>query len=153
MKKRLSRQGKKLQLLESFTARGHENITGTHKSTLEFTKDPDLTPRGDCIIGVKTSIAPAEFSARTKRLIRTTGNRFILVIQVGHDLIEKVEGEGHVKLELKNEQEMVFRKSNFTCGRTVLINCDKAAIDLKEKFRKKLTNYKNTITIKLFLAE
>ena len=36
----------------SFTCYGHENITAKHKTTLEFTKDKDLSLKGDCIVGV-----------------------------------------------------------------------------------------------------
>ena len=35
-----------------FSARGHENIRGVHKTTFEFTKEKELTLKGDCIIGV-----------------------------------------------------------------------------------------------------
>lgn len=39
-------------------------------------------------------------------------------------------GYGHKKLNLKNKKDIVFRKSNFICNRTVLIKCSKAAKDL-----------------------
>lgn len=35
-----------------FKAYGHPNMRALHKLTLEFTKDTELTPKGDCIIGV-----------------------------------------------------------------------------------------------------
>ena len=37
----------------TFTAWGHPNITGTHKNTIEFTKDREIEKEADCIIGVK----------------------------------------------------------------------------------------------------
>ena len=37
-----------------FKAYGHPNITAKHKTTLEFTKDKELSLRGDCIVGVKS---------------------------------------------------------------------------------------------------
>ena len=50
----------------SFNCYGHENITARHKTTLEFTKDRDLSLKGDCIIGVK-----ADFSLpQLKNLIK-----------------------------------------------------------------------------------
>src|SRR3989338_4531072 len=36
----------------SFNAYGHSNITATHKTTVEFTKDKDLSLKGSCILGV-----------------------------------------------------------------------------------------------------
>ena len=36
-----------------FPCYGHENILSTHKTTIEFTKDSELTLDGDCILGIK----------------------------------------------------------------------------------------------------
>ena len=36
-----------------FSCYGHKNILATHKNTLEFTKDEQLSLKGDCIVGVK----------------------------------------------------------------------------------------------------
>ena len=38
--------------MEIVIARGHPNIRATHKTTLEVTKEKELSPRGDCIIGI-----------------------------------------------------------------------------------------------------
>ncbi|MEM4523515.1 MAG: DUF371 domain-containing protein, partial [Archaeoglobaceae archaeon] len=32
---------------------GHPNITAKHPSTVEVTKDPEISKRADCVIGVK----------------------------------------------------------------------------------------------------
>ncbi len=37
----------------TFTAQGHPNILATHKTTLEITKDTEVTGEGGCIIAVK----------------------------------------------------------------------------------------------------
>ena len=37
----------------SFTAYGHKNILATHKTTIEFTKDKELSLKGNCIVGVR----------------------------------------------------------------------------------------------------
>ena len=39
-------------MIYKFSAYGHENILGTNKKTFEFTKDRDLSLKGDCIVGV-----------------------------------------------------------------------------------------------------
>ncbi len=36
--------------------RGHPNVQLTHSTTLEFAREPRLTPRGDCIACVSTRI-------------------------------------------------------------------------------------------------
>ena len=62
----------------SFTCCGHENITCRHKTTLEFTKDSDLSIKGDCIIGVK-----ADFSIKeVKRFIESLGNNKKITITI-----------------------------------------------------------------------
>jgi len=40
--------------MTSFSSYSHPNITAKHKTTLEFTKDRNLTLKGDCIIGVNS---------------------------------------------------------------------------------------------------
>lgn len=53
-----------------FTCYGHENITCKHKTTLEFTKDSELSLKGDCIVGVK-----ADFSIKEiRRFVESLGN-------------------------------------------------------------------------------
>ena len=53
-----------MKVTEVIYARGHENIKATHKTTMEITKDPYLTPRGDCIIAVKANKAALDLSRR-----------------------------------------------------------------------------------------
>jgi len=53
-----------------FIAYGHKNITSRHKTTLEFTKDSNLTIKGDCIVGIK-----ADFSLdKIKDFIKNSKN-------------------------------------------------------------------------------
>ena len=62
----------------SFTCYGHENITCRHKATLEFTKDNDLSLKGDCIVGVK-----ADFSIKEiKRFIESLGSNKKITITI-----------------------------------------------------------------------
>jgi hypothetical protein len=137
-------------LLESFTARGHPNVQACHKTTLEFTRDSRLTARGDCIAGVASTLAPAGFKAETKAAIRT-GCDFILQVCVG-DMVEEIAGKGHPDLSLDDEHEMVFRKSAFVSGRTVLVSCDKASADLGDGFRVQLARGGVEIQVSLYLV-
>jgi uncharacterized protein len=137
-------------LLESFTARGHPNVQACHKTTLEFTRDSRLTTRGDCIAGVAASLAPADFKAETKAALRA-GRKFILQVHVG-DVVEEITGKGHPDLVLDDEHEMVFRKSTFVSGRTVLVSCDKASVDLSDGFRAQLARDGVEIRVSLYLV-
>jgi hypothetical protein len=136
-------------LLESFTARGHLSVQVCHKTTLEFTRDSRLTARGDCIAGVASTLAPAGLKAETKAAIRA-GRDFLLQVRVG-DMVEEITGKGHPDLALDDEHEMVFRKSAFVSGRTVLVSCDKASADLGGKFRKQLARDGVEIQVSLYL--
>ena len=53
----------------SFNCYGHENITARHKTTLEFTKDEDLSLKGDCIVGVKAGFQLNKIKDRPKNII------------------------------------------------------------------------------------
>ena len=51
-----------MTIIEEITAYGHENILGTHKTTLEITKEDSLTKRGDCVIAIAANKAISELS-------------------------------------------------------------------------------------------
>ena len=65
-------------MIYRFNAYGHPNILGIHKTTLEFTKDEELSLDGDCIVGVK-----ADFElSRLKRFIKgSKDNKLIVTIK------------------------------------------------------------------------
>ena len=62
----------------SFNAYGHENVKATHKNTIEFTKEKELTPQGDCILGVNSDFdfkKIAEFiKGKSKISVKITAN-------------------------------------------------------------------------------
>ena len=41
--------------IDKITAFGHPNIVANHKTTLEFTKEKHLSPKGDCIVGINAN--------------------------------------------------------------------------------------------------
>ena len=55
-----------------------------------------------------------------------------------------IHGKGSEKLTLKHPNDIVLRKSAFTCSRTIAIKCDKASDDIPRKMVKKLQNPKTT---------
>ncbi len=120
--------------LFSFKCYGHPNVTSKHKSTLEFTTDTDLTPRGDCIIGIKTTSNLLDIPDEIKRIIREKDSRMKLVLRV-KDYVEEIEGNGHPDLLLSDENVIIIRKSEFLCSRTLMINANKAAADIPNGIR------------------
>ena len=61
-----------------FHAYGHPNILATHKTTLEFTKDSELSLKGDCIVGVKADFDLNEIKKFVKNL---KSNQIKIIIQ------------------------------------------------------------------------
>ena len=54
-----------LTVIERIYAWGHENIMCTHRTTIEITRDKNMSKRGDCIIGVNASKACIDLSSRS----------------------------------------------------------------------------------------
>jgi hypothetical protein len=132
-------------ILEEIYAYGHENISCSHSSTIELTKDPYLTKRGTCILGIKATKACSDLNEITKDKIRH-GKRLSILIKID-DVCEEFYGFGHANLKLLNNKDMVFRKSNFICDRTVLIGCSKASGDLNKELINKIRNSKKRFLI------
>jgi hypothetical protein len=74
------------------------------------------------------------------------GEKIDVVIKVG-DTVDQFYGYGSKNLTLLSKKDLVFRKSNFVCDRTILIKCTKSSSDLNRNLIKKLTNSKNQISI------
>lgn len=114
---------------ETIHACGHENVAGTHASTLELTTDDWLTPAGDCIVGVDASAAPADFAAAFTKACQNETATIEARLSAG-DQTECIVGAGHPALEFTNERSLVIRTSDYVDDRTVMIEADKAAGDL-----------------------
>jgi hypothetical protein len=98
---------------------GHENIRAKHHKTIEFTKDTDLTLRGDCIIGLGAdydlaTVKRLEGQVRITVEVGGLQDRFRAIINPGFD----------------DDREMVFRRSTFRSKRTLGIRLNKGAISL-----------------------
>ncbi len=107
---------------------GHENIRATHNNTLEITKEEDVSSRGDCIVGVRSSKACFDLSNPVKaRIIH--GNALAFEIRVGKDSF-RFTGLGSPTLSLDDQREIVLRKSDYASERTLAIKCSAAAADL-----------------------
>ena len=105
---------------------GHENIRSNHKKTIEITKELHLTPRGDCIIGVNASSSCADLPQELKNKLKNSKTNVHFLIKVGDDEFV-LEGRGHPDLTLTHDEDIVLRKSDFICPRTLSVKCDKAS--------------------------
>ncbi len=105
---------------------GHENIRSNHQKTLEITKESHLTPQGDCIIGVNASSSCFDLPQELKNKLKSENTLVIFTIKVG-DQEFTIKGKGHSEFTLTHLNDIVIRKSDFVCPRTLSVNCDKAS--------------------------
>ncbi len=116
---------KVVEYLEGF---GHRNIRATNRTTFEFTKESHLTTKGDCIVTVNTSKGARDLSPEFKNLAQNPSVEIRMKIKVGAQEF-LVVGAGDLGLEFTHSTDLVGRKSNYLCGRTLMIGSDKAAYD------------------------
>lgn len=117
---------------DEVTFYGHPNIRSLHAKTIEITKDEHLTPRGDCIIGVKANKACADLDESFKHRLKSNSSVVRIEIMVGDESF-LILGMGDERLSMLNAHDIVIRKTNFVCPRTMSVLCDKASSDLPRK--------------------
>jgi len=139
-----------VQLTELIIAHGHKNVKATHKSTFEITKDEELSDRGDCIIAVSADKGLFDLKPKFKELLRRENARLTIVIDAG-GVAEIVKAFGSPRLSLSHPTDIVVRKSDYTCHRTLAVKADKAACDLSRVLVGKLKNSKQVVKITLMV--
>ena len=127
----------------TFHCSGHKNILGTHKNTIEFTKDKELTLQGDCIIGVN-----ADFDFEKIQRLARTASAIKMLIHAG-TIEETVVFQANP--DFSDSHEIVIRKGEFNSKRTLGLRADKAAKDLSRELIKKLKEPSQLITVTLTL--
>lgn len=116
---------------------GHANIRSTHRRTIEITKDPDLTPRGDCIVGVRASHACSDIPVLLRQRLQDPGTVVSFRIIVNNDEFS-FSGYGSAGLVLSHPEDIVIRTSGFTCPRTLAVGADKASSSIPRHMIKQL---------------
>jgi uncharacterized protein len=118
---------------------GHPMVRSLHRNPIEVTRDPHLTIRGECIIGVKADKGLSDLSSDVRDSIRSEGSRVLLTIEVPPNSFV-VNATGGAALTLESPHEMVIRKSLYVSPRTLALNADAAAKDLPRKMVETLRN-------------
>ena len=116
---------------------GHPNVLCFHKKSIEITRDPELSRRGDCIIGVRSNKGCSQLDHRLRHAIGRDDAEIRIEIIVA-DLFLKIMGRGSCDLPVLDKRDIVIRKSGFCCPRTLSVLCDKAASDIPSSMVKKL---------------
>ena len=71
------------------------------------------------------SSACADLPQELKEKFKNSDSKITFSIDVGEH--EFVEGKGHSDLILTHDEDIVIRKSDFVCPRTLAVKCDKAS--------------------------
>ncbi len=124
-------------MIELVNALGHANVRSKHETTLEVTKETHLTPQGDCIIAVGADKGMLELSEEFKEALRN-GKAVLNVVIECNGVRDIVAARGSMQLTLTHPTDMVVRKSDYICPRTLAIKADKSARDLKKELVREL---------------
>ncbi len=138
------------QARETIRAFGHKNIQAIHPTTLMFTKDSHLTQTGDCIIAVAADKATANLSAEFKEKLKNPNAKLTILIEAD-GLKEQINASGSPKLILSHPTDIVVRKSDYVCNRTLAVHADKSSNDLSRKFIEKLNDPKQEVIVTLIV--
>jgi len=128
----------------SFYAYGHELIRCKHVKTIEFTKELELTERGDCIAGVRATFELAELKKFAKKV------RMFMRVETldGEQLVDEVKFK--VSPHFSSNEELVVRKSGFSSDRTFGVGLNRGASRINREIVRLMQNpdTKMTVTIK-----
>ncbi len=111
-----------------------------------FTKDIHVSQKGDCIVAMSADKSVADLSAQFKEELRKPNSKLTVTIEAGN-FIEEIKALGSHRLCLCHPTDIVIRKSDYICSRTLAICADKASNDLSRKFVEKLQDPKQKIKI------
>lgn len=137
-----------MKVTEVITAYGHTNVRSTHKTTFEITKETILTKCGDCIIAVGATKGAKDLSLEFREATKRKATKITVTVEAG-GVKEVVKARGTPRLLLTHPTDLVVRKSDYVCERTVAIRADKAAGDLSRELVEKLKNPLQKVTVTL----
>ena len=129
---------------------GHPNIRSLHLRAIEVTKNPNLTLRGDCIIGVRANKACKDLNPSLQRLLKKDVSVVRLSIITGN-LIYRLNGFGNSRIMLLDDQDIVIRKTNFICSRTLCVNSDKASLDIPREIIRSLQDPETRAILSIYI--
>jgi hypothetical protein len=136
------------ELKEIIRAKGHRNILAIHPTTLEFTKEDEISPSGDCIVAVSADKSLPSLSVEFKEKMLKENALLTILIEAG-GIAETVKAYGNSHLTLAHPKDIVVRKSNYVCNRTLAVKADKASADLSRHLIAKLKNPAQNVKITL----
>jgi hypothetical protein len=118
-----------MMVTEVIRCRGHHYVRATHRTTLEVTAEEELTPRGECIIGIGADKGARDLSVEFRRA--AADDRAVIdTILETRGISVHLHSHGSAKMTLDHPTDLVWRRSSFVCGRTIGIQSDHTAATL-----------------------
>ena len=111
-----------------FNAYGHPNILAMHKTTSEFTKDNELSLKGDCIVGIRADFELKEIEKFIKKSKNKKISITIKTISKNKKIKDMILAE--LNPNFCDDKELVIRKTDFISRRTFAIKANKSAFEL-----------------------
>jgi len=122
-----------VQYTDTFKAYGHRNVILNHRTTIMLTTDHELTLRGDCIAAVSSEKGLSDLKPELRNAVRNEKARITMKLELGNQSFE-IQGYGHPDLTWEDPADMVARKSEYICSRTLMIKADLASMDVPREF-------------------
>jgi hypothetical protein len=110
------------------------------------TTEEHLSKRGDCIIAVRSEKGLADLLPELKEKIRNDKAEITFTMETGDQRLI-VRGQGHHELTLGDPSDMVIRKSNFICDRTLMIGADTVSIDIPPELIQHIVSHESEVHI------
>ena len=120
------------------TAAGHPSIRATHRKTLELTRDPEITERATCVIGVAAELPEEELAA--------LHGRVALTLSAGG---ESVEVRGRLNPAFRPGDPLVVRRAADVTRNAVVVDADVVAADVPRSFVAAATDPAARITVRV----
>ena len=136
-------------MIEEIHARGHVNIKATHKTTMEITRDRELTIRGDCIIGVNADKSVVDLDKDFKEVVKRDDTVLIILLKTP-SYQDIVLAMGSRNLILSDERRVIIRKSNYIEPATIGVKANKSAGDLNRGLVNELKNPDTELIVNLY---
>jgi hypothetical protein len=133
-----------MEAQEIIRCRGHPLVLGTHPTTFEVTREDHLTENGNCIIGIGADKGCAGLSTAFRAVLAHDDAVLVTRLSCGGIVVD-VRSRGSSKFTLDHPADMVWRKSTFTCGRTIGILSDRVALTLPRELMENLARGKGMV--------
>jgi hypothetical protein len=135
---------------ETVSFRGHRNIRCLHDRTIEITKAASLSTKGDCIAGVSATKGCKDLDKELKARLLEPGRIVRLEIHLS-DITFSMHGYTDHRLTLSHDHDIVIRKSNYICPRTLCVLSNKASSDMPRDLVTELQNPATVAKLKIIV--